>query len=297
MLLKFFRKVKWLYIYPYFRNVLKDNKINEELIRKYQVKNISVSKLKKYKSSDTLFILAAGQSINNLTDSEFAEIAKADSIGINGFANHSFVPTFHSFELENQNNPIALSMFINTSNNIISKSNKYRNTAIIFRPNRISNVHLENNFKIISSWGNSYWNIYDQIPGNNIQEYKLYLENFFKKGLMEKEDFFPNKSSSLSWIVSMAYHLKYQKIIFCGVDLFGDHFYNNNAPLSKEEYNKQKDKIHLTGNSTGKYPVVVQDIIKLWKENYFKEYGAELYVSSEYSLLAKTLPVFKFNNK
>lgn len=296
MFLKFLRRIKWLYVYPYFRNILKDKKLNKELIAKYQIPNVSVSKLKEYKTSDTLFILAAGQSINNLSESNLLEIKNADSIGINGFANHNFVPTFHSFELENQHNPNALSMFLSTSKNIISLKEKYKETAIIFRQHKIIDKQLEDNFKMITSWGNSYWNVYDQIPGNNLEEYKLYLDNFFKKGLMGKDDFFPNRSSSLSWVISMAYHLKYKKIIFCGVDLFGDHFYNNNSPLSLEEYNKQKNKIHLTGNQIEKYPVVIQDIIKFWKQKYFAEYGAELYVSSEYSLLSKILPTYKFKN-
>ncbi|MGY6523507.1 MAG: hypothetical protein ACXIUD_17380 [Mongoliitalea sp.] len=296
MFLKFLRRVKWLYVYPYFRDILKDQKLNKELLTKYNLQNVSVSKLKRYKTSDTLFILAAGQSINNLSDSNFQEIENANSIGINGFAHHNFVPTFHSFELENQHNPIALSMFLNTSKNIIRLKEKYSKTAVIFRQHKIIDNELENNFKIISSWGNSYWNIYDQIPGNNIEEYKLYLDNFFKKGLMNKDDFFPNRSSSLSWVISMAYQLKYRRVILCGVDLFGDHFYINSSSLTKEEYEKQKNKIHLTGNKTSKYPVVIQDIIDLWNQKYFKEYGAKLFVSSEYSLLSKILPVYKFKS-
>lgn len=294
MIINFLRIVKWVYIYPYFRNFFKDNKLNKELIKKYQIHNISVSKLKKYKSSDTLFILGAGQSINNLSDDNFLEIKKADSIGINGFANHKFVPTFHSFELENQHNSTSLNMFIDTSNNIINLRKEYKNTAIVFRQNKIINTKLENNIKQIFSFGNSYWNVYDQIPGNSIEEYKKYLKHFKTKGLFENNDFFPNKSSSLSWVISMAYQLKYKKIIFCGVDLIGDHFYNNNSPLDELEFNKQKAKRHLTGNITKQYPVVIQDIIKFWNEYFFSDYKAELYVSSKFSLLSEILPVYKF---
>jgi hypothetical protein len=253
--------------------------------------------LKKFKTSDTLFVLAGGQSINNLTDENFREIAEANSIGVNGFAHHNFVPTFHSFELENQHNPVAIGMFIRTSNNIINLKDEYKKTAIIFRQHKIKNEELEINVRQIMSYGNSYWNVFDQIPGKTLEEYKYYLKAFKKKGLFNKDDFFPNKSSSMSWVISMAYQLQYKKIIFCGVDLIGDHFYNNGAPLTKEEFEKQKSNKHLTGNLTAKYPVIIQDVIKFWNKYFFDKYNAKLYVSSKYSLLSEILSVYKFKNK
>jgi hypothetical protein len=256
-----------------------------------------VSKLKKYKTSDTLFVLAAGQSINNLSDENFREIADCNSIGVNGFAHHNFVPTFHSFELENQHNPIALQMFIETSKNIIRLKEEYKNTAIIFRQHKIDNKELESNVEQIIELGHSYWNIYDQMPGKSLEEYQYYLKAFKKKGLFDEDDFFPNKSSSLSWVVTMAYQLKYKKIIFCGVDLIGDHFYKNSSSLDEAEFDRQKNKRHLTGNLTQKYPVVIQDLIKFWDTEFFREYGAKVYVSSKYSLLSEILPVYNFKTQ
>ena len=291
------RKFKWLIIYPKTRELWKDTDLNKFLRSNYSIGNVSVSKLKKYKTSDTLFVLAAGQSINNLTDENFREIAECNSIGVNGFAHHNFVPTFHSFELENQHSPTALKMFIETSRNIINLEDEYKKTVIIFRQHKINNEELEVNVKQIMSYGNSYWNVFDQVPGKTLEEYKYYLKAFKKKGLFNKDDFFPNKSSSLSWVISMAYQLQYKKIIFCGVDLIGDHFYNNRAPLTKEEFEKQKNNKHLTGNLTAKYPVIIQDVIKFWNKYFFEKYNAKLYVSSKYSLLSEILSVYKFKNK
>jgi len=297
MIKHYLRRLKWEYVYPYARRFTKNNKLNKYLISKYNIENVSVTQLKKYKTCDTLFVLGAGQSINNLTDENFHEIEKYDSIGVNGFAYHNFVPKFHSFELENQHNPLALGMFIGTSNNIINLQEKYKKTAIIFRQYKIKNEELESNVKRIIGFGNAYWNVYDQMPGNSLEEYENYLKIYKKKGLFDHNDFFPNKSSSMSWVISMAYQLKYKEIVFCGVDLLGDHFYNNPEPLTMTEYNKQKNKIHLTGNRTEKYSIILQDVLKFWNNYFFQAYDAKLYVSSKFSLLSKILPVYKFKNE
>lgn len=296
-MIEILRYLKWYFIYPNFRYLFRNNRLNKFLRSKYRISNISVSKLYEYKSSDTLFILAAGQSINNLTNECFDEISNSDSIGINGFAYHTFVPRYFSFELENQQNPDTLKMFLDTSNNIIKLKDKYKKTAIIFRQNTFSDTSLEKNFKEIISWGNSFWNVFDAIPGNNLLEYKKYLNHYFELGLLDKDDFFPNKSSSLSWVISFAYQLKYKNIVFCGVDLFGDYFYLNEKPLSPEEFLIQKDKIHLTGDSNINGKVTIQDIVTVWNNDYFHKYGAQMFVSSEFSMLSNQLPVYKFNRK
>ena len=54
--------------------------------------------IKYLKSSDKLFILAPGSSINNITKNEFQEISNHDSIGLNYFIFHEFVPTNYLIE-------------------------------------------------------------------------------------------------------------------------------------------------------------------------------------------------------
>ena len=289
----FFSKLKWIYIHPIFRRKLIVKRLKYFHLEKYALPFITVSGLKRYKTSDTLFILAAGQTINNLSKEDFDVICNHDSIGINGFAYHNFVPTYHSFELENQHSNVALEMFIGTSRNIIAHKEKYGKTAIVFRPNFISCDELDANLREIMCFGNSYWSTYDHIPGDTIESYGWYLKKAYQNGLFEKDDFFPNKSSSLSWVISVAYQLRYEKIVICGVDLVGDHFYNNPSPVTWESYSERKNSKHLTGDRT-KSGVVVQDLLKHWKDEYFANYGAKLFVSSKFSLLSDFLPVYKF---
>lgn len=55
--------------------------------------------LLKHKTSDTLFILGSGPSINAIDNKGWNEIAQHDSIGFNYFLAHPFVPTFFHMEL------------------------------------------------------------------------------------------------------------------------------------------------------------------------------------------------------
>lgn len=286
------RETKWKYFYPITRNKSRSGRLNSALKRQFGGVNASLSRLEKYKTSDTLFILAAGQTINNLTQEQLAEIKRHDSIGINGFGYHELVPTYLSFELENQHSPVALKMFQGVSKNILNSIDQYKDKAIIFRQYKLFDKELERNLKEIFSHNNSFWNVYDTIPGKSIEEYLFFLKYYQKTGLLEKDDFFPNKGSSLSWVISFAFKLKYEKIIICGVDLFGDHFYIDKRPLDESQFLEKINKVHLTNKSDNPNQIPVKDLILTWNENFFKPEGVKLFCGNKFSQLSDILPVY-----
>ena len=51
-----------------------------------------------YKTSDTLFFLGSGYSVTDLTDKDWDLIAQHDSIGVNNWVYHPFVPTYFVME-------------------------------------------------------------------------------------------------------------------------------------------------------------------------------------------------------
>jgi len=54
-------------------------------------------------SNDTLFILGSGTSVTTLIQDNFEEIATHDSIGLNHWVAHRFVPSAYSFEIDQAN--------------------------------------------------------------------------------------------------------------------------------------------------------------------------------------------------
>ena len=53
---------------------------------------------KKRKTSDTLFVLGSGPSINDLTADDWATIGTHNSVGFNWWMVHDFVPSFYLFQ-------------------------------------------------------------------------------------------------------------------------------------------------------------------------------------------------------
>ena len=58
-----------------------------------------VSEFRARKGSDTLYVLGSGASVGRLTRADFDAIAAADSIGLNFWLLHDFVPDFYQFEV------------------------------------------------------------------------------------------------------------------------------------------------------------------------------------------------------
>lgn len=56
-------------------------------------------------STDTLFVLGSGTSVVTLTQEHFREIGNHDSIGLNHWVAHEFVPSAYSFEINPTNRP------------------------------------------------------------------------------------------------------------------------------------------------------------------------------------------------
>ena len=66
--------------------------------RKNRYTKLSTSELKLHKSSDTIFILGSGPSLNSLSLEQINHIKKHDSFGINySFFKREIIPTYHSF--------------------------------------------------------------------------------------------------------------------------------------------------------------------------------------------------------
>jgi hypothetical protein len=264
-------------------------------MREYGGKLSTYSNLIKYKKSDTLFILGSGQSINNLTSEHFNEIQSWDSIGINGFIRHEFKPTYMSFEwIACPQNQEEIDGNKDVFNILLKEYKKFDSTCFILRPSPVIYPHITNLIddqlrKVVKQFKNIYWNLFDNIFGSKFDEYANYLFWYRKIGLFNKNDFFPNKDSSLSWTIGFAHKLGYKNVVLCGIDLYGFHFYTNPNQLTEKQFKNSDNQLHLTNDSSA-VPVTVPDLVLLWKNKM----GLNISVGSEYSLLSGILPKYHY---
>lgn len=98
------------------------------MIRHHRLRRLTLDMLIEKRSSDTLFVLGSGASVCQYSHDQWATIGMADSIGMNNWILHDFVPTFYAAEL------IADESWLQTySSNLIRRLPEYGHTLIILR--------------------------------------------------------------------------------------------------------------------------------------------------------------------
>jgi hypothetical protein len=276
------KRFYWLNVYPFICRLNKQNRI-ESLIKKYGGSKLSLQKLKKIKSSDTIFILGTGQSINNFTKVEWDEISKANSIGINDFCLKDFAPTFYSFELERQNLEDHLTRWERNASYII-KNEIFEQSIFLLRPYEPTTKILKEFVNYLDSRNLFMWHRIDELPGTSVESIAEFQNRYVENGLSTSNYYFPSRGSSLSWILYLVYKLGYKNIILCGIDLHGDHFWMNSKNISNINF----DKKHET--AIGSNGIGIKELIYCYKNSILK--NTNLFVSTKYSLLSEDLPVY-----
>jgi len=285
--MNFLRIVKGISVRPLKWHLNQVSPKTKEAIRIYGGEPFVVSKALRSRRKNILFVLGSGQSINNFEQHHWDEIDSYDSIGINDFIRFGFEPTFHSMETEKQSQPVFKERWEASFNSIeqILKSNG--KTQFIIRPDTANSGLITNILKQLQNQKCLFWSNYHILPGMSRKELALFIKAYNIFGLLQNPWYFLNRGSSLSWVMAFAYKMGYSKVVLCGIDLHGKHFFNTDAKLVTISDNK---KLHFTADSTHN-AVTILDIIKAWQSTY-KRNNQEIYVSTRFSLIKDTLKVY-----
>ena len=174
---------------------------------------------KHLKFSDKLFILAPGASINNITENEFLEISSHDSIGLNYFIFHDFVPTSYLIETHNTDvgyfdyvacNILKLSKvpFLYKGYNSPKKILEFIKNLYVLRTAKLERFYLmKDAYKTDNKIGPDDSGVYSNIRGT-------------------KDDYFYHDIASLLYVLNLGYLCGYKEVILCGFDMSEYYFYN-----------------------------------------------------------------------
>lgn len=281
------------YFYQWPNNRIRINKI----INKCNIRSLDKLKINDYKTSDTLFIMAPGSSVNAYKDSYWEIISKNDSIGINDFIIHDFVPTFYSGEyirsLEHRQ------QFIH---NFYKKGSEYHYIPIILRGllineeeavDFIKNLPIEINKKIYAA-------DIIEIPGWNYNTFSKSLKifnffNAFGKRFKTKSIFF--KRTSIIIKVFWAVRMGYKNIVLCGVDLNNTKYFfeeNKNYYLKKGILipdMMQTGHVHST-NDPELFEFTADKLINIINELVLKPKKINLFTALKSSALYPKIPSY-----
>lgn len=299
----------WLYIqlyYAYCRSAYWP--VYERVRHQAGIPPLSEIDLCQYKSHDTLFVLASGPSINNLSTDRWSAIAKADSVGFNFWLYHPFVPTFYFYEGAGQvtlagaeqtqseyEEPVRL--FLDLA---AKRAKEYQNVCKVVM-DLVQPSPLRDVFDLPHSFRERlYCAVTLPLLARVDSEFALGLKYLAKKGYFEPQDRISllfKHTATLSTLVAFGLKLGYKKIVLCGVDLNDeDRFYQDDTyeeARGIDFYRKYRElgPKHVTMRRYGPASTPIDTVLITMKRLLLDAAGIELYVENPLSALAGPIPV------
>ncbi len=267
----------------------------------FGAKVVSGNPLKSIKKSDTLFILGSGSSINTLSDTEWASIREADSIGFNFWPIHDHVPSLYVAEVCAV--PTGEEANYQRYRDLMAlKATAYSNTPILIKDGeRVKKQWLA---EYVSHFPKSLWpNIllaWDwEIPGDDEESFIAHLQRWETNGLLTGSVApLVRKRATVSYLIFLALRAGYRKVVLCGIDLDNnDYFYR----LRESEYAAKglpvpqpavahAAPIHKTDNIGMGLPI--SKVLEVIDQRLLKPRNIQLFVALKSSKLYPMLPSY-----
>lgn len=256
----------------------------------YGVKTIDKLDINKYKTSDTLFILGSGRSVNDLSNSNWDVISSKDSIGLNFWIIHDFVPTFYCYE-----EPGELGDRKNIFYDILNKKKElFLNRPFIIKDLLSSNVSFGRIPEEIKS--NVYLSLDFDIPVNGndgvMMEYLMMIKMSNRLRFTGRLSYIYSITASISYLCFFSLLMGYKKVVFCGVDLVNslyfyeenEHYYNGKGLCVPKSM--QSSGVHSTDFRTQR-KIPISHVINTIYNCIIREAGIKFYVAQNYGSLSK----------
>ena len=243
------------------------------------------------KTSDTVFVLGSGWSINDIVEERWRIIARHDSIGFNFWPVHAFVPRIFVFEsLLYEEEEERQFMFRMLKKVIEQRAEDYANTVKIVtevQPPGLRQLATElcEEFR-----KNLYVGYTAPVIARTELELTAGLDYLRKRGEFEVSNCVPwlfKYGGSVIAMLSLAVRMGYKRIVLCGIDLgMQDYFYHHREryPESADWELAPRRDPHLT---TRRLPWMVpaQQIIYEFNRRLLKPAGIALFVENRSSTL------------
>jgi hypothetical protein len=224
------------------------------------------------KTSDIIYVLGSGYSINKVKKHEWDVISQHDSIAFNWFCKHWFEPTFYL--IREQANISSRKHSDETTDIFISSINKYKKTCCIIcdvtkHTQQAYKYHADGRIKrdcIVMRDDNR--------RRHGVKVNKYMERNPLQYGLV-------HGTCTLYNVMHVLKYLNYKKIAFVGVDLYNSRYFW----LRKSDTRHTVRKKHKTWRSVHAVSSEVIDLVRK-----FKKFPIELYITNKRSSLNRVIP-------
>jgi hypothetical protein len=217
---------------------------------------------RRLKGSDTLFVLAPGQSITRLSPDAFKHIAGYDSVGINSFVVHSFKPTFALLETHPRSLGL-LDFMVAHPESTVGLQVLYKGYCSLRASKLIdftSNLRQMRAMHSVRPW------LIKEGYANDIGAGATMMELLDD----DRDDRIYNSLGSVVYCLGLAYKAKYERVIICGVDFSADYFYDHNPEFAidaeKYPFINRVSLIPADPGMTGRVMEAIKETTRLFTE-------------------------------
>lgn len=293
--------------------IIKLNIISSEILSDYHINSLldrgignefHFERLKQKKSSDTIFVLGSGSSINDISDKRWEYINSNDSIGLNRWPIHEHVPTFHVYETPGNRNHEFRKEFYKL---LQYKKNEYQDVPVIIKSINRTEKFLDK--KDMPKWvaEDAYLSKDTSLPDlpntkEMYQEIMTYLlKNDYYAANSEPEMYYHNRGS-ISYIIHLLVSLDYDNIVLCGVDMVNSKYFFDDKKYMQSEIpipiaeSVKRDDVHKTVDENIA-EVTLEDVIYTLNREVLEKEGIHLYVENTISALHPKIPKIDHVNK
>lgn len=274
------------YFFDYLKLYIKFKKN----IHLFKNKNITKNNLIKKKKTDLIFILGSGFSLNKISKKKWQIIEKNDTIGFNNTFYLKKAPiTYHIARAGNEDTQFyhTLINWINFFQNKI-KNNKFYNDTIFFFPKGIT-ANFTNTL-----FGKRLYKIKNKFFLFRTNRISNLPKKSLDAGLI-------HRSGTLFDAISLAYYLRYKKIILLGIDLYDARYFfapknktitwdskkNKNIFVNVNEKKKSYLDKHYTLNNK-----MIRDVKEL--NIFLNKKNIKIFIENKRSLLKGALKTYKW---
>jgi hypothetical protein len=286
--------------YPLFCRLYHHVRLREESARMAKVSALTGLpllenlNLRALRTSDTLFVLGGAWSINDISEERWSIIGKHDSVGLNFWPAHPFVPRFFQFEnIAYDNHPV---MYDALRELLQRRSEAYANTVKI-----VTNVEPIGRRQMIFELPEGvkkklYVGFSMPVAARNEEELRagiMYMRSLGAFSPRARISWFFKYGGSVIGMMTLAVLMGYKRIVLCGVDLNRQEYFYQHRERYPEcagwEFVPKKE-MHLT---TRRLPWLVpaQAAVYLFKELVLDPENIELLVESSVSTLYPRVPL------
>ncbi len=248
--------------------------------------------LSQYKKSDTLFVLGAGPSINQISRRRWEAIEAADSVGFNFWPFHAFVPTYYFFE----SGPPDYHPEIGRRLLQLFERRAQEYSSVVKVVMDLSHHGPQFVYNLPAGWRkNLYAACNVPVIARSSDEFRYVLHYWKRRELFvpgTRVRYLMKFCATLSTLVTFGAKLGYRRIVLCGVDLKTQDYFYQDAELYPESASfvpvarEQKHETLLPAA----WIVPIDEVLLALQSELLEPQGIELYVEHPGSLLCPRFP-------